>query len=216
MVKKEEKDLIEFKRKIRKLNTYSKIQDFINSIPVNFEEDGKDSCMSPLSVLEKNKCHCIEGAFLAASIIWLNKLGRPLVIDLRGEKWDWDHVIAVFQDKKTRKYGCISKTNHAVLRYREPVYYSIHELVMSYFHEYTDDKRKGIKTLREYSDPIDISLFGKDWIISKQDLWEIHDFLDKIKHNKILTKERRSARNYIMVIGGRDQADRLLPEKEAN
>jgi hypothetical protein len=144
--------------------------------------------MSPSSVLNKNKAHCIEGAFLAAAIIWVNKLGEPLVVDMRGEEWDWDHVIAVF--KKDGKFGAISKTNHAVLRFREPVYRDLRELIMSYFHEYIDDKGKGVKTLREYSDILDLSIFGKDWIVSKQDLWEIHDFLDKVKHYKVISKKQ--------------------------
>ena len=175
---------------LKKLNTPAKIQDFINKIPVNFEKDGKETCMSPLSVLKTRKCHCIEGAFLAAAAIWMNKIGvcGPLVIDLRGEEGDWDHVIAVF--KIDGKWGAISKTNHAVLRYREPVYRDIRELIMSYFHEYTDDKNTGKKTLREYSLPVDLSIFGKDWIFSEDNLWHIHDHLDRVKHYEILTKKQ--------------------------
>jgi len=177
---------------IRKLDTPAKIQDFINKIPVNFEEDGKETCMSPVYVLKTRKCHCIEGALLAAAAIWLNNIGigKPLVVDLRGSNDDWDHVIAVFQDKKTKKWGAISKTNHAVLRYREPVYYDIRELVMSYFHEYTDEKNTGKKTLRAFSDIVDLSVFGKDWIMSSDDLWHIHDYLDSVKHHDILTREQ--------------------------
>lgn len=175
---------------LKKLNTPEKIQDFINSIPVNFESDGVETCLSPFSVLKNSKCHCIEGAFFAAAAIWLNKIGggKPLVVDLRGEEGDWDHVIAVFEIDG--KFGAISKTNHAVLRYREPVYASVRELVMSYFHEYTDDKGKGRKTLREYSDPVDLSVFGEDWIESEEDLWHIHDYIDSVKHHKILNKEQ--------------------------
>ena len=65
---------------IKKLNTPAKVQDFLSSMPCNFEDDGfGETCMSPLSVLRKNKCHCIEGAFFAAACIWLNKIGdgRP-------------------------------------------------------------------------------------------------------------------------------------------
>jgi hypothetical protein len=177
---------------LKKLDTPAKIQDFLNKIPINFESDGKETCMSPLSVLRANKCHCIEGAFLAAACIWLNNIGigKPLVIDLVGEKGDWDHVISVFQDNETGKWGAISKTNHAVLRYREPVYDSPRELVMSYFHEYTDDKGRGRKTLRSFSDPVDLSAFGKDWIVSAEDLWHIHDFLDSVKHHEILSREQ--------------------------
>ncbi|MEK6880461.1 MAG: hypothetical protein AABY22_12670 [Nanoarchaeota archaeon] len=180
---------------LKKLDTPAKIQDFIDKIPVNFEKDGKDTCMSPSSVLKNKKCHCIEGAFLAAASIWINKIGvgKPLIVDLRGTSDDFDHVIAVF--KIDEKWGAISKTNHAVLRYREPVYASIRELVMSYFHEYTDDKNTGKKTLREYSGIVDLSVFGKDWIFSDDDLWHIHDYLDRVKHFKILTlKQEKNLR----------------------
>jgi len=187
-----EKEL-EILKKLKILNTPAKIQDFINKIPVNFEEDGKgETCMSPLSVLKNKKCHCIEGAFFAAAAIWINKIGvgKPLVVDMIGEEGDWDHVVAVFQDKKTKMWGAISKTNHAVLRYREPVYRDIHELVMSYFHEYTDDKGNGRKTLRRFSDAIDLSVFGKEWLTDENNLWHIHDYLDSVKHTEILNKKQ--------------------------
>jgi hypothetical protein len=190
MKNKKEEKLLEFKKKIKILNTPAKIQDFINNIPVNFELDGVDTCKSPLRVLQENNCHCIEGAFFAAACIWLNKIGisRPLVIDMRGEKGDWDHIITIF--KINNCFGAISKTNHAVLRYREPVYSSVRELIMSYFHEYTDDKGIGKKTLREYSNLVDLSIFGKEWITSSEDLWEIHDYLDRVKHYKILSRKQ--------------------------
>lgn len=175
-------------RLIKKLNTPAKIQDFLNNIPINFELDEKgETCMSPLSVLKSKKCHCIEGAFFAAACIWLNGIGigKPIIVDMIGEKGDWDHVIAVFEIDG--KFGAISKTNHSVLRYREPVYNSIRELVMSYFHEYTDDRGKGRKTLRKYSMPVDLSVFGKDWIFSEEDLWHIHDYIDNVNHFDILT-----------------------------
>lgn len=175
---------------LKKLKTPAGIQDFINKLKVNFEDDGKETCQSPFLVLKSGKAHCIEGAFLAAAVIWINKIGngKPLVVDMRGTKEDCDHVIAVFQDKQTKMWGAIGKTNHAVLRYREPVYRDIRELIMSFFHEYSDDK--GNKTLREYSMPVDLSIFGKDWIFSQEYLWHIHDYLDRVKHFKILTREQ--------------------------
>lgn len=173
---------------LRKLNTPSKIQSFLNKLPVNFEEHG-ETCMSPRRVLRNKKCHCIEGAFLAAACIAVNNLGKPIVVDMKGSRDDWDHVIAVF--KKYGKWGAISKTNHAVLRYREPVYDSIRELIMSYFHEYTDSKNKGRKTLRSYSLPVNLfSSFGNKWMISEKNLWKIHDYLDKVRHFSILNKRQ--------------------------
>ena len=69
-------------------------------------------------------------------------------------------------------WGAISKTNHAVLRYREPVYKTIRELVMSYFHEYFTN-HNGKKTLRSYSMPVDLSRFDKKGWMTAEKTWNI-------------------------------------------
>ncbi len=170
---------------LRELDTPSKIQDFLNKIPINFDYK-KDTCMSPRQVLRKWKCHCIEGAFLAALALRMHGY-KPLIVHLKANKDDYDHVIAVF--KEVGKWGAITKTNHGVLRYREPVYNSVRELVMSFFHEYFNDKGK--KTLRSYSVSVDLSRFDKkNWAIDEKDLWYIDSYLDKAKHFPILTKKQ--------------------------
>ena len=170
---------------IKKLNNPKKIQDFLNNLKINFEENG-DSCMSPRRVLRERKAHCVEGAILAAAILKTLEF-KPLIVDLEANNKDFDHVIAVFKEGKC--WGAISKTNHAVLRYREPVYKSIRELVMSYFHEYLLDNGK--KTLRKYCLPVDLSIFDKRaWITSEEDVWYIPDYLTKVKHFNILNKSQ--------------------------
>lgn len=171
-----------------KMNSPAKIQDFLNKIPFNFEKKG-ETCMSPRMVLEKNKAHCMEGALFAAAVLEYHG-HQPLILDLRSSKkpFDYDHVVAIWNEEGF--YGAISKTNHGVLRYREPIYKSIRELVMSYFHEYFLSNN-GLKTLREYSDPFDLNHFNKiDWRISDKDLFEIPMYLDKITHHEILTKKQ--------------------------
>lgn len=172
----------------KKLNTPAKIQDYIRKIPFNFEKGG-ETCMSPRMVLIKKKAHCMEGALLASAILEFHGYS-PLILDLRSAKkprHDDDHVIAIWNVDGF--YGAISKTNHAVLRYREPVYKSIRELVMTYFHEYF--LTNGDKTLREYSDPFDLNHFNKlNWRTSEEDLFEIPQYLDGITHHAILTKKQ--------------------------
>jgi len=72
---------------------------------------------------------------LAAAALWYHG-EPPLLLDLKVAKGkgDHDHVVALF--KQNGKWGAISKTNHAVLRYRDPIYQTLRELVLSYFHEY--------------------------------------------------------------------------------
>ena len=170
---------------LKSLDNPKKIQDFLNKIPLNFEEKG-DTCMSPRMVLKNRKAHCVEGAMVAAAALRLNG-EKPLVIDMEATKKDFDHVICVF--KRNGKWGAIGKTNHAVLRYREPVYKSIRELVMSFFHEYFDDDGK--KNLRSYSLPVDLSRFDHlNWMASEEDVWFIPEHLAKVRHFPILTRSQ--------------------------
>ncbi len=168
---------------MKRLNTPAKVQDFLNTIPINFEHDKKDRVKSPLSVLYEGSAHCIEGAILGAYILSLHG-HKPLLLHLQTTKNDFDHVVAPF--KIGGLWGALSKTNHVVLRYREPVYKTIRELVMSYFHEYFLDD--GRKTLRKYSVPLDLNIFEKGWETEENDLWGIDEELDKIKHYDIAPK----------------------------
>lgn len=172
----------EEKHVLEKLNTPAKIQDFLNKIPFNFEKNG-ETLKSPLWVLRKQTAHCFEGALLGAFILSLHGF-PPLILHLKSIANDYDHVIALFQINGL--WGALSKTNHAVLRYREPVYKNIRELAMSYFHEYFLDD--GRKTLRQYSAPLNLNTLKEDWSTHRQDLWGIDKKLDKTKHYDIIPK----------------------------
>jgi hypothetical protein len=169
---------------LKKLSTPIKIQDFLDTLPRNMEKHG-DTVMSPRMVLREKKAHCIEGALLSAVAMWYHGF-PPYVMDLKATHDDFDHVIAVY--KKNGYYGAISKTNHAGLRFRDPVYKTERELAMSYFHEYLDDE-KSHKTLRFYSRLIDLRKFGSKWMISEENLFELAWELDNVKHFSIAPKE---------------------------
>ncbi len=170
---------------LKKLSTPQKIQDFLDALPQNFEEDG-ETYRSPRRVLRDQKAHCIEGALLAAVALWLQG-ERPLLLDLKTVdiKIDSDHVVALY--KKNGYWGAISKTNHAVLRYRDPIYKTVRELALSYFHEYflVSD---GQKTLRSYSRPVSLKRFGTKWITAEDDLWHLAEALDTVTHFPLIPK----------------------------
>ena len=169
----------------KKLNTTEKVQAFLDKIPFNFEKEGYDTIKSPLRVIRENNAHCIEGAILGSYILSLHKY-KSYLLHLQTTKQDFDHVIVVFKDDGY--WGALSKTNHSVLRYRDSIYKTVRELVMSYFHEYFLDNGK--KTLRRYSDLLDLKIIEKGWEIQDFDLWAIDDELDKIKHYDILLKSQ--------------------------
>jgi hypothetical protein len=142
--------------------------------------------MSPRFVMRKQTAHCMEGAMFAAAALEFNGF-EPLILDLRSVSHDFDHVVALF-----KQYGCwgaISKTNHAVLRYREPVYKTVRELALSYFHEYFTDNGK--KTLRDFSRPFNLRRFDYlNWRTSDEYLFDIPAELDECKHFKILSQKQ--------------------------
>lgn len=170
-------------RLFTRLNSPTKIQDFLNSLPFNHEYDG-ETYMSVRRVIESKTAHCFEGALFAAAALMYNGQ-RPLLLDLQADKSDQDHVVTLFRSGKF--WGALSKTNHGVLRYREPIYGSVRELALSYFHEYFLQKN-GKKTLRAYSDPFDLSKQkSTDWLIGSEDLIDLVNELEDSPHHRIVT-----------------------------
>jgi hypothetical protein len=167
-------------RLLRTLGTPERIQRFVVGLPANFEEQGA-TLRSVRGVLHHRKAHCIEAAFVAACALWLQ--GRPpLLMDLTAQG-DSDHVVTLFQHRGC--WGAISKSNHVWLRWRDPVYRSLRELAMSYFHEYTDKHRK---TLRNYSVAFDLRRFSPAmWITNEEDCWDVGAALDDVRHYPLIS-----------------------------
>ena len=115
----------------RRLRSPELIQRFLDDIAYN-KERGGDTCRSPRRVMRDRTAHCMEGAMFGAAA--LRMLGHPpLLLDLEAVRDD-DHVLAIFRVQG--HWGALAKSNYSGLRYREPVYRSLRELVMSYFEHY--------------------------------------------------------------------------------
>jgi hypothetical protein len=172
-------------RLLRSLSTPWKIQKYLDSLPYNNEPHG-DTCRSPRRTIRDQTAHCLEAALLAAAALHVN--GKPpLILDLESVRDD-DHVIAIF--RIDGHWGAMAKSNYSGLRFREPVYRTLRELVMSYFEHYYN--LKGEKTLRGFSRPVNLRRFdGMDWMTSEQDVWEIPEYLTTISHTPILRTARR-------------------------
>lgn len=141
--------------------------------------------MSPSRVLKERRAHCIEGAMLAATALWLQG-EKPLIMSLKVSRGDYDHIVALY--KKNGHWGAISKTNHSVLRFRDPIYRTVRELALSYFHEYFLISN-GKKTMRGYSRPINMKRFGRNWVKSEGDLWDIGNTIFNSPHIEVVPKK---------------------------
>ncbi|MGA3161598.1 MAG: hypothetical protein ABSC77_10300 [Terracidiphilus sp.] len=176
-------------RVLKALKTPGRIQRFLDhEIAYNKEPDGA-TVRSPRRVLRDRLAHCMEGALLAAAALRVQGY-PPLLLDLESVRDD-DHVLAIFKQRGC--WGAIAKSNYSGLRFREPVYRSLHELVMSYFEHYFNLERE--KTLRKYSRPVNLARFDRiGWMTAEEDLWVISEHLAKIPHVAVLRNRARMAR----------------------
>ncbi len=168
-------------RSLRALRAPHGIQRALDAMPYHIAS----SVWSPRRVLRARTAHCLEGAIFAACA--LRTLGfPPLLLDLEAVQ-DTDHVIAVFRERG--HWGAIAKSNFSGLRYRESVYRTVRELVMSYFEGYIN--LRGDRTLRAYSRPLNLARFDRShpgWMASDADLWFIPEHLVGVPHRPLLTR----------------------------
>lgn len=164
------------------LSTPRKIQDFLDSIAYEPEYFNR----SPLRVLRQRTGHCFDGALFGAAA--LRRLGYPpLIIDLLPEPLtDDDHMLAIF--RHNGHYGAVAKSNFVGLRYREPVYRSLRELVMSYFEDFFNSL--GQKTLRGYSVPLDLTAFDAlGWEVDDAGADAIEERTESLRSYRLLAPE---------------------------
>src|SRR5262245_47205046 len=166
----------------KQLNKPEKIQRSLDEDVYYNKEKNGETCCSPRRVLRDRIGHCFEGGLLAVAALRVHGY-PPLVVDLEAVRDD-DHIVAVF--KQRGHWGAIGKSNYAGLRFREPVYRNIRELVMSYFEHYYNPE--GEKSLRKYSRPFNLSRFDRrKWMTAEEDLWWLNDYLFTLPHYSILT-----------------------------
>lgn len=165
-------------RSLRALRTPHGVQRALEAMPYHHAS----TAWSPRRVLREDTAHCLEGAIFAAAA--LRVLGfPPLLLDLVAVQ-DTDHVLAVYRTRGG--WGAIAKSNFAGLRYREPVYRNVRELVMSYFDDYIN--LRGDRTLRAYSRPLNLARFDRRrWMTANADLWWIAEHLVGVPHTRLLT-----------------------------
>ncbi len=163
------------------LDSPARIQTYLDTTP--YSDDDFYRC--PLRVLREQKAHCFDGALFAAMALRL--LGYPpLFLELIPNERDDDHLLAIF--KKSDHWGAVAQSNFTGIRYREPVYRSLRELVMSYFEDFFN--AAGEKTLVGYRRPINLKVFDQlDWMSSDAGLETLANGMDRYRVFPIITDE---------------------------
>jgi hypothetical protein len=163
---------------LRRLDSPLKIQAYLDSLRYPADDFNR----SPLRVMVDLKANCFDGALFAAFALW--RLGRPpRIVDLFADNDD-DHLLALF--KVRGGWGAVAKSNYVGLRFRDPVYRSLRELVMSYFEPFYN--MLGEKTLRSYTRPISLRQFDRlGWVTEEAAVGVVAEHTEKVPRIPLLT-----------------------------
>lgn len=165
---------------IHNFTTPADIQSFLDSIPYSAENTNR----CPIRVLQDRQAHCLDGALFAAAA--LRQFGYPpILVDMLPDPGrDDDHVLAIY--KVDGYYGAVAKSNFSGLRFREPVYRPLRELVMSYFEDFFNVN--GEKTMCAYTVPLRLSrMDGANWMVSDAGADAVEQRLSKLRKINLLT-----------------------------
>jgi hypothetical protein len=139
---------------LKRLSNPDKVQSFIDALPYRCE----DGHLSARAAIRDGCAHCFDGALLAAAALERAEFA-PTLIDLCAIRDD-DHIICAYVYRK--RWGAVAKSNFPGLRFREPIYRSPRELVLSYFEFYFN--LEGEKSLRNFSAPLKLPIRSRlDW-----------------------------------------------------
>jgi hypothetical protein len=164
------------------LTSPAKIQTFLDETPYSAENANR----CPVSVLRDRVAHCLDGGLFAAAA--LRRLGYPpIIVDMLPEPGlDDDHVLAIY--KRDGYFGAIAKSNFVGLRFREAVYRTVRELVLSYFEDFYNVN--GQKTMRAYTRPVNLQAFDQaGWMWSDAGADAIEQHLKHLKPIPLLTPQ---------------------------
>ncbi len=172
---------------VHEMDSPFKIQHFLDS---TLYPSG-DRNRSSIEVLRERQAHCLDGGLFAVTILRL--IGyEPLIVDMQPEPGtDDDHVLALFREFDC--WGAVAKSNYSGLRFREPVYATIRELVLSYFDDFFNVD--GQKTLRFYTQPINMEAFDNwNWMTESEGVDKVEQYL---KHADLITLISQEQAEYL-------------------
>lgn len=167
---------------IRRLRTPRLAQQYLRSLPYNWEKD-RETLRTFRGVVTHHEVHCLEAALTAATI--LEQHGYPpILLDLESQDL-LDHVLFLFRERTG--FGTVARSRDAGLHGRKPVFRTLRSLVMSYVDPYVDGSGRivgyGMLDLR--------ALRQCDWRLSSRNVWMVERTLVHMPHVKIQTSDHR-------------------------
>jgi len=171
---------------IARLRTPLQVQRWLNSLPYNTEPPpARATLRSFRGVVRHRTAHCLEAA-LAAAVILEQHGYPPLLISF--ESIDHlDHVIFVYRERTSGRWGSVARSRDPGLHGRKPVFATPRALAASYLDTYVDLSGR----IEAYT-VFDLRAIGRyDWRLSEKNVWKVEQTLLDTPHTPLRMSDRR-------------------------
>lgn len=171
-------------RLIRRLRTPAAVQRFLNALPYNTEPPPEPATQRTFrGVVARNTAHCLEAALFAAVV--LEQHGYPPTVMSLESIDGLDHVVFVYRHRG--RWGSVARSRDPGLHGRRPVFRSLRQLALTYFHPFID--KTGC--LKAYG-MVDLRVLGNyNWRLSSGNVWQVEQLLFRIPHRAIRSSPAR-------------------------
>jgi hypothetical protein len=172
------------RRLIRRLNTPSKVQHFLNELPYNTEPPPWPATLRSFrGVVAAGTAHCFESALAAACI--LEQHGYPPLVVSFESIDELDHVLFVYC--RAGRWGSVARSRDPGLHGRKAVFPTVRALALSYVDTYVDLTGR----ITGYA-LVDLRLLGRyDWRLAPTNVWKAERLLLDYPHRSIRSSDRR-------------------------
>lgn len=183
--------------------TPRQVQNLIRTFTYNRERTG-ETLRSFRGTLRRTTAHCLEAAFVAATI--LEQHGYPpLLLDLES-KDKLDHVVFAF--RRGGRWGAVGQSRDFSLQGRKPLYRTLRHLVMSYVDPFVNEQARivgyALADLR--------TLVSTDWRFSLRNVWSVEKALIELPHRRLKTSNQR----YEMVLRRYRAFKKIYPHRQVS
>ncbi|MFN8846824.1 MAG: hypothetical protein ACK5V3_02735 [Bdellovibrionales bacterium] len=166
-------------KRVTQLKTPLEVQNYL----YDFDYNPSAELQSALTTIRTGRAHCLEGVFVAASILEHHGFDAWC---MSFESIDGlDHCLFVFQNQKGL-WGSIGKSRDKGLHGRPAQFETLEKLARSYEVPYVDHSGRIKAWQVAHLDEV-----GCDWRRSTRNVWAFENHLLKIKHHSLKSSDSK-------------------------
>lgn len=166
---------------IKSCNTPEKVQSYIDN---HIAYDPYREDRSVAQVISDGRGECYNAALFGVACL-VTAGYKSSIIEIFARGGDEEHILCVY--KSGDYYGCVAQSKYLGLKSRQPIYLSIHDLVVSYMEYYFGFD--GRYSLQSYTSLFPLNKYKNKWLDDPATVVQISKDLRSATHHQLAKME---------------------------